>query len=476
MQKEIHVNSYVKRDGTRVREHNRSINSNNSIMSEQERVILDENPYGTAIPRIEYDEYGNPMVLTGRIEYDDFRDGSVDRGSLDRGSSGGDSVGDIVSEVVKVISEVTPMVAQLVSALNSGNRTSVAYWQPQVNTKIEQINLKQNQIENIIKEYSKKLARTKDKEEYTKLYEILSKSNIPHKKLSSMVYAVNALTNNGNYAQAAAELENFKNNSTPLINDSLLASNNIQKGGINTPSAKTNIPASQIAMSVPKTVVYNEKLTNNQTNKVNSNALFHGHPDFQKGFIDFGMSLMDTFTFGKMVDTNSLWKISANKLEHDLKYINENCSFLESIEQLPPNVRDIVRQKLVQQINQDDARGVIFYSWSTLAKGIGHSKEFHEYIIKNMDKLNNDEIIESGSTYFGSDINLKYALGHADILFTQINKDGNVSAIIMDTYDFNKSDTNWMVKIAHDVQDAGLIENYYLLIYVLIPLYEIFGF
>lgn len=475
MQKEIHVNSYVKRDGTRVREHNRSMNSNNSIKSEQERVILDENPYGTAIPRIEYDEYGNPMVLTGRIEYDDFRDESVDRGSLDRGSIGGDSVGDIVSEVVKVISEVTPMVAQLVSALNSGNRTSVAYWQPQVNTKIKQINLKQNQVENIIKEYSKKLARTKDKEEYTKLYETLSNSNVPHKKLSRMIYAVNAYANNGNYAQAAAELENFKNNSTPLINNSLLAVNNIQKGGINTPSAKTNIPASPIAMSVPKTVVYNEKLTNDKTNKTNSNALFHGHPHAQKGIVDFGMWSKNVQNSGNINDAKELWKISSHHFKQSTEYINKNGVVVDSIDQLPSELKNIVRKKVIQQINQYDSRGVIFNPTSTLAQGVGHSKEFQEYIVKNIDKLYNGKIIEFGSTNFVSDENLRYALGHVDILFTQLNKDGNISAIILDTYDFNKLDPDWKVKIAYDVQDAGLLENYYLLILIIIPIQEIQG-
>lgn len=59
------------------------------------------------------------------------------------------------------------------------------------------------------------------------------------------------------------------------------------------------------------------------------------------------------------------------------------------------------------------------------------------------------------------------------ILFTQINKDGNVSAIIMDTYDFNRDDVRREVKTAYDVQEAELIENYYLLILIIIPIQEI---
>lgn len=145
------------------------------------------------------------------------------------------------------------------------------------------------------------------------------------------------------------------------------------------------------------------------------------------------------------------------------------------LNQLPPKVRNIVKEKLIQQIGKDNAQGIFFNSTSTLAQGIGQSREFQEYIAEHIDKLNNGEIIESGSTYFGSDLNLRLALGHADILFAQIHKEGYLSAIIMDTYDFNKSDPDWKVKIAYDVQDAGLLENYYLLILIIIPIQEIQG-
>lgn len=69
--------------------------------------------------------------------------------------------------------------------------------------------------------------------------------------------------------------------------------------------------------------------------------------------------------------------------------------------------------------------------------------------------------------------NLKLALRNADVLFTQINNEGYLSAIIMDTYDFNEFDNDWRVHIAYHVQKEGLIENYYILIHVIVPLQEI---
>ena len=41
--------------------------------------------------------------------------------------------------------------------------------------------------------------------------------------------------------------------------------------------------------------------------------------------------------------------------------------------------------------------------------------------------------------------------------------------LIVDTYDFNKGETNILVKTGRELQDAGLIENYYSIIPVKIP-------
>ncbi len=175
-------------------------------------------------------------------------------------------------------------------------------------------------------------------------------------------------------------------------------------------------------------------------------------------------------------DATELWKLSADKFKHESKYLNENGILVSSVEQLPSKVRDIVRQKLKQQINKNNARGILFYSDSTLAQGIGESEEFVRYIRDNIEILSQGKIIETGSTYFGSDENLKLALGHVDILFTEIDQNGNINAIIMDTYDFNKNDPDWKVQIAYNVQKHGLIENYYILIHVRIPLSNILNY
>jgi hypothetical protein len=107
--------------------------------------------------------------------------------------------------------------------------------------------------------------------------------------------------------------------------------------------------------------------------------------------------------------------------------------------------------------------GVIFSPESSLSKAISNSAEFKAHIQKNILELAKGDVIKEASTYFGSDKNLKLALGHADILYTTLTENGDLYALVLDTYDFNAGDPDWKVRIARATQDGGIIRNYYTL-------------
>ena len=48
-----------------------------------------------------------------------------------------------------------------------------------------------------------------------------------------------------------------------------------------------------------------------------------------------------------------------------------------------------------------------------------------------------------------------YSINNADILDLHINKQGNIDLLVVDTYDFNKNDSNDLVKLARGPQDRG---------------------
>ena len=91
------------------------------------------------------------------------------------------------------------------------------------------------------------------------------------------------------------------------------------------------------------------------------------------------------------------------------------------------------------------------------------------HIQENLDKLIKGEVIKEASTYFASNENLQKALGHADILYTTLSENGDLYALVLDTYDFNADDPDWKVRIARNAQEAGLLRNYYTLMVIIIP-------
>jgi hypothetical protein len=93
-----------------------------------------------------------------------------------------------------------------------------------------------------------------------------------------------------------------------------------------------------------------------------------------------------------------------------------------------------------------------------------------EVFYKNADKIINGKIVNS-SAYFDKKIDLKLSIGHADVIYIHIDKNKNLNLIVLDTYDFNKNDPDWKVRIARQVEESGIIREYYTLILVQIPFY-----
>ena len=61
------------------------------------------------------------------------------------------------------------------------------------------------------------------------------------------------------------------------------------------------------------------------------------------------------------------------------------------------------------------------------------------------------------------------ALGHADIIDMHLDENNNLRAYVIDTYDFNEDDPDWRVNWAYNIQEHGLITNYYTITEISVP-------
>ena len=192
--------------------------------------------------------------------------------------------------------------------------------------------------------------------------------------------------------------------------------------------------------------------------------------------IKFGLDTLVKSGSTILKNAGALWDISSSKFtsEDSQKYIKENGVFIPKVSNLNnKNLERFIRRKLNEQINATEAIGFLFNTNSSLSKEIENDENFLSRI-QNYAKNNKNNLLfrrNSKNSTFGGFKNpdLHYALGNVDVINIHLDDMDNLWMLIVDTYDFNKGETNILVKTGRELQDAGLIENYYSIIPVKIP-------
>ena len=175
-------------------------------------------------------------------------------------------------------------------------------------------------------------------------------------------------------------------------------------------------------------------------------------------------------------NAEALWDISSSKFtsEDSQKYIKENGVFIPKVSNLNnKNLERFIRRKLNEQINATEAIGFLFNTNSSISKKIENDENFLSRI-QNYAKNNKNNLLfrrnSKNSTFGGfSNSDLHYALGNVDVINIHLDDMDNLCMLIIDTYDFNKGETNFLVKKGRTFQEKGWIENYYSIIPVKIP-------
>lgn len=169
-------------------------------------------------------------------------------------------------------------------------------------------------------------------------------------------------------------------------------------------------------------------------------------------------------------DAAALWDVASEDFDLSKDYITQNGALIYNLYNLPSKeLQDIVQKKVQGQLGVQNLPGIILKSDKRLSQEIAISPELKHYYLKNKDNLQRGEVIKGGSTKFDSSENLAKAIGHSDILYSYIDKQGDLTSVILDTYDFNKDDPRWSVQEARKAQDQGTIRNYYEIIITKTP-------
>lgn len=424
--KTVHVKSYVKDDGTKVREHYRRVGSNTA-----------ENDVSDNMGQEEYN-YSNPFEIGISIDeqitpQEDLPENSEAENPQKQQKTHPiiDKAKECINTILQKMKLKKAKAAEIYEALDK---------------------IQAGQQEAIIREQLTLdyLSKIKNQTEYQKVYKQYIALRRLNREMNESMARLKYLNNQNNIEGVVNELENMNTNFDEVKK---------QIKEINPLFADTKIdkkPQSLILEAIK--LKFNPNIQDIQNNN-------YRIPQYA---VDAGMKLYNRDN--TMPDAAALWNAASNDFRNSKEYITKNGALIYNIYDLPSKeLQDIVQKKVKGQLGISNANGIILNSTSDLAKEISTSRELKDYYLKHKDNLQKGKVIKGGSTYLGSSRNMKYAIGHADIVYSYIDKQGDLNSVILDTYDFNKNDPDKKVRIAREAQDRGTIRNYYNIIITKTP-------
>ena len=199
---------------------------------------------------------------------------------------------------------------------------------------------------------------------------------------------------------------------------------------------------------------------------------YREHPNLAKWTVNAGMFVENLKSPENIEDAKSMWQIASSQFDDKVinNYMSQNGSVINSINEIKvPELKQVVQNKVFEQMGMKDSKGLIYHNDSNLSKEIANSKEFKNFITDNKNYLKKGGVIKKDSLKLNSTKNLYLSLNNVDILGTHVDRNGDLVSICFDTYDFNKNDPDWKVRVAYAAQRGKIIENFYNLIIIKIP-------
>lgn len=453
--KEIHVNAYTKKDGTHVKEHYRTIDSNNFTVAQS----------------TDNQTYVSTPILTGGVSMD------VDPNQTKNlhNSFNLDNVGPIIRQVINTAANVAlpaiPIAFQIYQAAHFSDINTVNNLMPHLNNAVNSLTENQKVMKQNLENSLKKLTSTKNQDEYAALYKSFVNENEIYKQNAEVINKIKYATQNQDYEMVVKELDNYINLQNNIIRN-IVANPPINSQPIikrnNTVQDKPNINSMNFA-PFPSPYLNSYTSPDYGINKSIEDYIKNS-PQLMQKVLDKNLNFINKNIRYKLVDGTEFWNAASHGLGNS-NYIKDNGIILKNVYDIPSySLKIAVISKLnTQGLSINNTRGVVFFQDSTISKAVANSKKFKDFINMNKKTLITGNIIPKDSLSYKLNLNLFGALGKADVINTYIDQNDNLISIIIDTYEFNKNDKRKLIQMGRSVQDAGLLETFFVVIPIKIP-------
>ncbi len=470
MSEPIHVNTYKRKDGTVVKEHYRGGTSQIGLPDDNSGLFggfdnsSEDNSQNTPKENEQLFEYKpKTQPLQGHIETSHLADNPTSDQEILRNlfdATSGLKIPDNINDNIgittdnqnkfsfsQISSAIDDIVQKTKNELKLTGRISSSLKQA-IHSQIQKAEQTLLASRNLEENLLDKLTNTKSKQEYKNLYnKYIIQKNL-NEKNKDLLNQLQYSTSNNNYEDVVEKLNNYKSNYKELVE------RNSQERPLQPPEKNTLYRAI-------KKAVYN-------LYRVPSDI----KDTWEKRALDIAIPIGNVTFLNKTNDAAKMWEISSHDFKNNENYVNKNGALIYSVNDIPDdNLKGLVSKKLNQQVSQNDTMGMIYNSKSNMSKQMSTSPEIKNYFQKNKDDLLNGKLVKDGGTIFTKEnnLNLYGAIKRCDIPYSYIDKNGDLVNLVFDTYDFNPSESNILVKLGRSAQEKKVIRNYYSLTVVKTP-------
>lgn len=472
--KEVHVNGYVKRDGTEVSEYYRSapegsgllgntsgglFNSNalpekNSVMDSDRSNIEEQQTNFPIIP-----ENQNIPPNTNNYQYTPDSVFNSPIGNYLQSQENPAITANPEFNITAIEAE-----QEVNNVLNSikymdKNQMSNSLKQDRINKMLDKLTEAHTKSREVEQKTLDNLINSPNQQEYQKNYkfyvEIKQNNDLKANNINRIKYAAE----NNNIPMLYNELNNYKSDFDTVTKEYR------QRNPLKNPEK----PLSHYTTLMHDEVPINHTHNYTYSPQYRAKVLHDIQQKIPKYTVDSGMSLINKFPFINTYDAKEMWKASSHDFAQSKDYVNKNGALVGSISDLKnKELQNVVRNKVKNSYGADDSVGMIFNANSNLSKEMANSPEYKQLFLENKKELLNKQVIKNKSGNFSSSKNLELAIRKFDVPYMFIDTNGDFCTVAMDAYDFQPGE-DWKIDQAAKAQNSGSARKYYTLHFTKTP-------
>lgn len=463
-EKEVHVNGYVRRDGTEVSEYYRSAPEGSGLLGNSSGGLFNSNSsfgenslLGPVEDTKKTEQTSFPTMPEIKNIPQDSNNYQYSPDSVFNSPVGNYLQNQTIPEPVENQElnihafEAEQQVNDVLNSIKYMDKNQIrnVHMKDRINKMLDSLTQTHTKSRELEQKALDKLINAPNQQEYQKTYktyiEIKQNNDLKADNINRIKFAAK----NNNIPMLYNELNNYKSDFDTV------AVQYRQKNPLKNPEKPLSYYATLMHDEVPINHVHNSIYSPQHRAEV-LNDLYKRQP---KSTTDGLMRIASSFA----PDANAMWIASSSDFARSKDYINKNGALVGSISDLKDKeLQYLVKDKIKRSYGADDSIGMIFNSNSNLSKEMAKSSEYKKLFLENKNELLNYQVVKDKSSKFNSSLNSILAIRRFDVPYMFIDANGDFCTVAMDAYDFAKGE-NWFIDQAAEAQDRGYARKYYTL-------------